>query len=42
VGIAFKGLPRKTEDELYIKVSTEARGEEMKKKFDEILAKKND
>ncbi|AUN97921.1 hypothetical protein DOM21_11665 [Bacteriovorax stolpii] len=40
VGISFKGLPRKTEDELYIKISTEARGEEMKKKFDTILSKK--
>jgi hypothetical protein len=40
VGIAFKDLPSKTEDELYIKVSTEARGEEMKKKFDTVLAKK--
>jgi hypothetical protein len=40
VGISFKGLTRKVEDELYIKVSTSARGEEMKKKFDEILAKK--
>lgn len=40
IGIAFKGLPRKTEDELYIKITTEARGEEMKKKFDDILAKK--
>jgi hypothetical protein len=40
VGIAFKDLPRKIEDELYIKISTEARGEEMKKKFDTILAKK--
>lgn len=42
IGVAFKELPRKTEDELYIKVSTEARGEEMKKKFDNILAKKPD
>lgn len=42
VGISFKGLARKTEDELYIKISTEARGEEMKKKFDIILAKKPD
>lgn len=42
VGIAFKDLARKTEDELYIKISTEARGEEMKKKFDTILAKKPD
>jgi hypothetical protein len=40
VGIAFKGLSRKIEDELYIKITTEARGEEMKKKFDEILSKK--
>lgn len=40
VGIAFKELPKKTEDELYIKISTEARGEEMKKKFDHILSKK--
>lgn len=40
IGIAFKDLPRKTEDELYIKISTEARGEEMKKKFDTILSKK--
>jgi len=42
VGIAFKDLARKTEDELYIKISTEARGEEMKKKFDTILSKKPD
>lgn len=42
VGISFKDLARKTEDELYIKISTEARGEEMKKKFDSILAKKPD
>lgn len=42
VGIAFKDLPRKTEDELYIKISTEARGEEMKKKFDNILVKKGE
>lgn len=42
VGISFKGLPRKTIDELSIKISTEARGEEMKKKFDIILAKKPD
>ena len=40
VGISFKDLARKTEDELYIKISTEARGEEMKKKFDTVLAKK--
>ncbi len=40
VGIAFKELHRKTEDELYIKISTEARGEEMKQKFDIILSKK--
>jgi len=40
IGIAFKGLSRKLEDELYIKISTEARGEEMKKKFDDILEKK--
>jgi hypothetical protein len=42
IGISFKDLARKTEDELYIKISTEARGEEMKKKFDTILAKKPD
>ncbi|MDD4973608.1 MAG: PilZ domain-containing protein [Bacteriovorax sp.] len=42
VGISFKDLARKTEDELYIKISTEARGEEMKKKFDTILAKKSE
>ncbi len=42
VGISFKDLPRKTEDELYIKISTEARGEEMKKKFDSIVAKKKE
>ena len=40
VGISFKDLSKKTEEELYIKISTEARGEEMKKKFDDILAKK--
>lgn len=42
VGVAFKDLPKKTEDELYIKITTEARGEEMKKKFDTILSKKVD
>ena len=42
IGISFIDLPRKTEEELYIKISTEARGEEMKKKFDIILAKKPD
>lgn len=42
IGVAFKDLPKKIEDELYIKISTEARGEEMKKKFDSILAKKPD
>lgn len=42
VGISFKDLPRKSEDELYIKISTEARGEEMKKKFDTVLAKKTE
>lgn len=42
IGISFKNLPKKTEDELYIKISTEARGEEMKKKFDIIFAKKAD
>lgn len=42
VGISFKGLPKKTEEELYIKISTEARGDEMKKKFDTILAKKSE
>lgn len=42
IGIAFKDLPNKTEEELSIKISTEARGEEMKKKFDTILAKKPD
>ena len=42
VGISFKDLARKTEDELYIKISTEARGEEMKKKFDILLSKKPD
>lgn len=40
-GVSFKDLPKKTEDELYIKISTEARGEEMKKKFDNILLKKS-
>ena len=39
-GIHFKDLHKKTEDELYIKISTEARGEEMKKQFDKILSKK--
>ena len=39
-GISFKDVPQ-TEDELYIKISTEARGEEMKKKFDSILSKKD-
>lgn len=40
VGIAFVDLNYKTEDELYIKITTEARGEEMKKKFDTLLNKK--
>ena len=40
VGISFKNLSNKTEDELYMKITSEAHGEEMKKKFDEILAKK--
>lgn len=40
-GVSFKDVPKKTEDELYIKISTEARGEEMKKKFDIILSKKS-
>jgi hypothetical protein len=40
VGISFNNLPRKTVEELYIKIFTEARGEEMKNKFDLILAKK--
>ncbi len=39
-GLSFKGLHKKTEDELYIKITTEARGEEMMKKFDTILSKK--
>ena len=39
-GVSFKGLHKKTEDELYIKISTEARGEEMKKKFDSVLSRK--
>jgi len=42
VGISFKNLPNKTEEELYMKITSEAHGEEMKKKFDEILAKKPD
>jgi len=42
IGISFKDVARKTEDELYIKISTEARGEEMKKKFDTILSKKSE
>jgi hypothetical protein len=42
IGISFKDLSRKTEEELYIKISTEARGDEMKKKFDLILAKKSE
>jgi hypothetical protein len=42
VGISFKNLPRKTEEELSIKILAEARGEEMKKKFDIIFAKKGD
>lgn len=41
VGILFINLSKKIEEELYIKISTEARGEEMKKKFDSILAKKS-
>lgn len=40
IGIAFIDLNYKTEDELYIKITTEARGEEMKKKFDTLLNKK--
>ncbi|MCK6596506.1 MAG: hypothetical protein L6Q33_15020 [Bacteriovoracaceae bacterium] len=42
IGIAFLDLNYKTEDELYIKISAEARGEEMKKKFDTLLNKKSE
>lgn len=42
IGIAFIDLNYKTEDELYIKITTEARGEEMKKKFDTLLNKKSE
>lgn len=41
VGIAFTKLNRKVEDELYIKISTEARGQEIKTQFDNILQKKD-
>lgn len=41
VGILFINLSKKIEEELSIKISTEARGDEMKKKFDTILAKKS-
>jgi hypothetical protein len=39
VGIAFKDLHHKVADELHVKITVEARGEEMKKKFDAIFAK---
>jgi hypothetical protein len=39
VGISFKNLPSKTEEELYMKITSAAHGEEMTKKFDEIMSK---
>lgn len=41
VGIAFIDLHHKVKDELHVKISVEARGDEMKKKFDAIFAKPN-
>ena len=41
IGISFKHIPRSMEDELSHKITNEARGEEMKIKFDTILAKKS-
>jgi hypothetical protein len=41
VGISFQDLSQGTRDELNIKISIEARGDEMKKKFDDIFAKTN-
>ena len=41
IGIAFVNLAQKIEDDLYIRISTEARGEQMKKQFDSILQKKS-
>ncbi len=42
IGISFIDLHEKIEDELYVKISTEARGEEMKKKFNNLLNKKDE
>lgn len=39
VGISFQNLNQKVVDELNVKIAVEARGEEMKKKFDAIFAK---
>jgi len=39
VGIAFKDLNQNIADELHVKISVEARGDEMKKKFDAIFTK---
>lgn len=39
VGIAFKDLHQNIADELNVKIAVEARGDEMKKKFDAIFAK---
>ncbi len=40
IGISFIDLPKSVEEELEIKISTEARGMEMKNKFDVLLNKK--
>ena len=41
VGIAFLDLHHRVKDELHIKIAIEARGDEMKKKFDAIFAQPN-
>ncbi len=41
VGISFLELPLKVEDELYVKITTEARGLEMKNKFELLIQEAN-
>lgn len=40
VGLAFINLPIKTRDDLYIRISTESRGQEFKNEFDNVMVKK--
>lgn len=40
VGLAFLDLPVKTRDDLYIRISTESRGQEFKNEFDNVMTKK--